>query len=249
MNNKGWEAESNRREIKSRRGPRGIAGSNLGIFLMVALAAGNDRARCQITGEAREECHLTVMVYTYAPIPQHDLATAERVAGKILQSAGVELSWVDCPLTGQTAQLNPVCTAPHTPTDIHLNIAPDLAKDPWVGKFGMGFAVVTPPPNRGQLVFISYARARRVLLEAHELTLGELLGHGIAHEIGHLLLGTTSHSPSGLMCADWKTQELKLAARSQLRFSADQAVTIRRDVRARRAQQEAAESHHVAFQK
>ena len=124
MNNKGWEAESDNRGIKRWQGPWGIAGSSLAILLMVSFAAGNGWARDQITGDASEKLRLTVRVYILTPIPQHDLAMAERVASKIFQNVGVELSWVDCPLTAPAAQLNPACTTPHTPTDIHLNVVP-----------------------------------------------------------------------------------------------------------------------------
>jgi hypothetical protein len=33
------------------------------------------------------------------------------------------------------------------------------------------------------------------------------LGHVMAHEVGHLLLGTSSHTPTGLMIADWHPLE------------------------------------------
>jgi hypothetical protein len=36
-----------------------------------------------------------------------------------------------------------------------------------------------------------------------------LLGRAIAHEIGHLLLGTASHACAGLMRARWLTGELQ----------------------------------------
>jgi hypothetical protein len=35
-----------------------------------------------------------------------------------------------------------------------------------------------------------------------------LLGRAIAHEVGHLLLGTSTHSPTGLMRATWTDHEL-----------------------------------------
>ena len=38
---------------------------------------------------------------------------------------------------------------------------------------------------------------------------GMLLGRAVAHEIGHLILGTTKHAKSGLMRATWKTDELR----------------------------------------
>ena len=242
MNNRGWKAQSDGRGIKRRQGSWGLAGSSLAILLAVSFAAGNGWARDQLTGDATATVDLTVLVYIYAPIPQHDLAIAERTASDIFQNVGVKMSWVDCPLTRPRAELNPACTTPHTPTDIRLNVVPDIAEGPWVEKFAMGMAVPIPPPRHGQFAYISYARAKTVLLETPQLSLGQLLGHGIAHEIGHLLLGTNSHSPSGLMSAHWSTRELKLAARGQLTFSIDQAVAIRGDVRARRAQQETAAS-------
>ncbi len=249
MNNRGWKAQSDRRGIKRRQGSWGLAGSSLATLLMVSFAAVNVWAQDQLTGDASATGDLTVLVYIYAPIPQHDLAMAERTASNIFQNVGVKLSWIDCLLTRPRAELNPACTIPQTPTDIRLNVVPDIAEGPWVEKFAMGMAVPIPPPRHGQFAYISYARAKTVLLEAPQLSLGQLLGHGIAHEIGHLLLGTNSHSPSGLMSAHWSTRELKLAARGQLTFSIDQAATIRGDVRARRAQQETAESEQVAPQK
>jgi hypothetical protein len=97
----------------------------------------------------------------------------------------------------------------------------------------MGYAVSPPPPIHGYLASVAVERARRQLWDAPELTLGELLSYGIAHEIGHLLLGTQSHSHDGLMSAHWGREELLLAARGQLNFTAEQAETIRADVRAR----------------
>jgi len=249
MSNRGWEAESDDRRIDRRHGRWGTTGSSLAMLLIALFASGNGWARSQLTGEATATVDLTVLVYIYAPIPKHDLAIAERTASDIFQNVGVKLSWVDCAMTRPSDELNPACTTPHTPTDIRLNVVPDIAEGPWVEKFAMGMAVPIPPPRHGQFAYISYARAKTVLHEAPQLSLGQLLGHGIAHEIGHLLLGTNSHSPSGLMSARWSTRELKLAARGQLTFSIDQVAMIRSDVRARRAQQETAESVRVAPQK
>ena len=249
MNNKGWEAENDRRGTKRRQGSWGLAGSSLATLLMVSFAAGDGWAWDQITGDASSTVDLTVLVYIYAPIPQHDLAIAERTASDIFQNVDVNLSWIDCPMTKPRAELIPACTTSHAPTDVRLNVVPDLAEGPWVEKFAMGMAVPIPSPRHGQFAYVSYARAKTVLLEAPQLSLGQLLGHGIAHEIGHLLLGTNSHFPSGLMSAHWNARELKLAARGQLTFSIDQAAAIRGDVRARRAQQEAAESGQLVSQK
>jgi hypothetical protein len=50
-----------------------------------------------------------------------------------------------------------------------------------------------------------------------------LLGHVMAHEIAHLLLGTNSHSASGIMRAHWCAQELGSANKGELLFTPEQA--------------------------
>jgi hypothetical protein len=45
----------------------------------------------------------------------------------------------------------------------------------------------------------------------------------MAHELGHLLLGSNSHSPTGLMRADWRTKDLTGMAQGGLVFSDEQA--------------------------
>ena len=42
-----------------------------------------------------------------------------------------------------------------------------------------------------------------------------ILGHAVAHEIGHLLLRTMTHSTTGLMCALWDREDLKRARGSR----------------------------------
>jgi hypothetical protein len=53
-----------------------------------------------------------------------------------------------------------------------------------------------------------------------------ILGHGMAHELGHLLLGTNSHSSSGLMRAHWTGEDLAMASKGNLRFSQEQSLRI-----------------------
>jgi hypothetical protein len=54
-----------------------------------------------------------------------------------------------------------------------------------------------------------------------------LLGHLMAHEMGHLLLGAGSHSVSGLMRAHWQQHELELVRQRTLAFTSGQVESIR----------------------
>lgn len=55
----------------------------------------------------------------------------------------------------------------------------------------------------------------------------EILGDAMAHELGHLLLGT-QHSSRGIMKALWTFQDLQLASRGNLRFTTEQLAALRR---------------------
>ena len=46
--------------------------------------------------------------------------------------------------------------------------------------------------------------------------LGKILGHAIAHEVGHVLLGTNGHSVGGLMRARWGRAEWQTVAAAHL---------------------------------
>jgi hypothetical protein len=54
-------------------------------------------------------------------------------------------------------------------------------------------------------------------------SLSRVLGHVMAHEIGHLLLGTNAHSPMGIMRPNWQGQELRSIAIGTLLFTREQA--------------------------
>ena len=57
----------------------------------------------------------------------------------------------------------------------------------------------------------------------------------MAHELGHLLLGTNSHSKRGVMQSLWSGNQLRKANLKALYFSPRQAARIRADVAARMA--------------
>jgi hypothetical protein len=54
-----------------------------------------------------------------------------------------------------------------------------------------------------------------------------LLGDVLAHEIGHLLLGSNSHSVSGIMSAHWYGDELRRISEATIFFVPSQSRTIR----------------------
>jgi hypothetical protein len=61
---------------------------------------------------------------------------------------------------------------------------------------------------------------------------GVLLGHIIAHELGHILKGTNGHADWGIMKAEWDTKDLARMTFRQLSFTPLDAELIQEGVRA-----------------
>ena len=60
-----------------------------------------------------------------------------------------------------------------------------------------------------------------------------ILGHVMAHELGHLLLGAGGHAATGLMHVPWYKKELESIAQGSLVFTSWQGDTMRRQVSTR----------------
>lgn len=71
--------------------------------------------------------------------------------------------------------------------------------------------------------------SERVQIDSHEI-----LGAAVAHEIGHLHLGTNSqaHSPTGIMRGVWSHREIELVRFGQLTSTREQGERIRSAMRA-----------------
>jgi hypothetical protein len=89
--------------------------------------------------------------------------------------------------------------------------------------------------RRGCLATIFYPRVEDVASEVHD-PMTRILGHVIAHELGHLLLGP-AHSSSGIMQGTWSHEALRFMDRNPLLFTSSQSGQLRADV-ARRIEQE-----------
>ena len=69
---------------------------------------------------------------------------------------------------------------------------------------------------------IFYDRVTELHANCH-VSLADALGNVTAHESGHLLLGSNSHSGMGIMRAHWQSEELRRLSRGGLWFTNEQA--------------------------
>jgi hypothetical protein len=62
-----------------------------------------------------------------------------------------------------------------------------------------------------------------------------ILGNALAHELGHVLLGSAQHSQNGIMKAVWSKADYRYLAARPLEFLPHEAVVLREEVSRRAA--------------
>jgi hypothetical protein len=138
---------------------------------------------------------LVVRLYDAYGVSAMDLDIARATAGSILGNAGIPVTWVACPCDEQVG-----------PSELIVRVT---AAGPTSERNSLGFSYVDRAHGFGTLATVFADRVRTRAGEAR-VSRGELLGRAMAHEIGHLILGTTQHDRRGLMRGRWTVTELQV---------------------------------------
>jgi hypothetical protein len=145
---------------------------------------------------------------------------AVREARRIFSAVGVQLSLVDCPTSQAEIDNFPACREREGLSDFSVKILPEsmAARLPGPSKrFGVALEIDA---------FVFFDRVHE-LSESGQFSEAVVLGHVVAHELGHLLLGEASHSAEGLMSTWFRRTDLERAEKGGLLFTARQAERIR----------------------
>jgi hypothetical protein len=170
---------------------------------------------------------IRVRVDNYTQASPTIIAGAEREASRILGEAGLRIIWLDCLMGHSTAVRQDPCQEPLEATDIVLRILSEPTQNQFPDTV-FGFAVVPVLAS----VYYEYA-VRRAKSDDAEFEVPIILGCAIAHEVGHLLLGSNSHSGSGIMQRRWERKEMRHAMTGTLLFTPEQAKLIQAETQAR----------------
>lgn len=198
-------------------------------------------ARTRSHHKAEPGLRITVRVYNYAHVPNGTLARAEKKTSEVFRGIGVETVWLDGPLPSTEADQTPACKEPFGPTNLVLRILPrSMTAQLWSDRprvdFALGFAQLpSGGEESGVIANLFYHRVLELDQQARHRAAKPviILGHAMAHEMGHLLLNTANHSPEGIMHVPWDLAHLERAARGRLVFTPQQAERLRSQVRAR----------------
>jgi hypothetical protein len=160
---------------------------------------------------------VVVRTYNKLGVAPRELATALETARAILNGAAIDLVWREC---------GP-CDDRPGPRELIVRI---VAASAQAEPESLGYSLVDVRQRSGTLATI-FADRVESMATAADFDPGVLLGRTIAHELAHLLIGTTEHATHGLMRARWDTRQLERDLPRDWLLSPDEGKRMRRGLR------------------
>jgi hypothetical protein len=186
------------------------------LFLLLPIIASASAPR----GAAASE--LIVSVYNDAGVPVDVLVSAETIASRIFREAGLHVNWLQCSGSGEQVSVAS-CVEVVVPMHLHVRIRPRSRN------LASSILGVSYQSEDGSGCYSDIFLTP--IIHLHDISgreVGALLGHVMAHELAHLLLGTNSHSATGIMRAQWHEEDLCSAGKGELLFTEQQSQVMRR---------------------
>jgi hypothetical protein len=166
---------------------------------------------------------LHISVYDNANVPTELLAAAEAEVNRIFHQAGVKTLWRNCSGTDKTTQ--PAGCHVVGSAYLMLTILPCATGAQMRDRTDVLGTSTMDEKGVGYYGYAFYSRIQQ-MAEERRLT-STLLGHVLAHEIGHLLLRSNSHSMSGIMSGRWAGGELRRISEGAMFFMPHESKVMR----------------------
>jgi hypothetical protein len=189
--------------------------SILVALVMLALVCSASPTSGAVTGWT----DVVVRVYDASSALTGTNRAALDLARKTLEAASINVIWRPCPAS-------PSCRAPMSPGELAIRIVRSPVPPGYRGMLPLGDAMLDTRTGTGVLATIYIDRVEWLAREAGGDSRA-LLGRAIAHELGHLLLASTSHGPVGLMRALWSQEEVRRSLTRDWTFAPTDVQAIR----------------------
>lgn len=186
-----------------------------GIFSVPSIAQKSQEAATSIS-------EITISVHDYADVPPFRLAAAEASARRIFGLAGVKTEWLSC--SPKLEESEPADCSTVDATHLVLKILSGKTtanvryRDDVLGNVLLTDDAVS---------YFAYAFFDHIEMLEQRLN-SPVLGYVLAHEIGHLLLGSNTHSVSGIMSPHWNGPELLRISEGNLFFLPNECQKLRK---------------------
>ncbi len=184
------------------------------------------------------------------------LTDAESAAAGVFHKSGVNVQWVTS-FDPSREKLEEV-SGPGSNRASHLYLS--ILSKAMTDRMGLPAESMGLAPGNGvnrQHIYIFYSKVQyfaqspicEVVAGNQYLSRVEslILGHAIAHEIGHVLLNLEIHTDLGIMHGSWDANELREMAQGRLGFSREQREVIRTEVARRMGWQENLQTTRIVF--
>jgi hypothetical protein len=133
---------------------------------------------------------IVLRVYDLADVDTAIMASAKKVTAEIFRKAGVDTVWLDCSV--DQSDCGSEAERPQFKLQLPSRATVSNSNGP------LGFAMPCAHDKDACVFYIFYSRITAIAA-VHGVRPGQILGHVMAHEIGHTLLGPDAHDLCGIM--------------------------------------------------
>ena len=168
---------------------------------------------------------VTISVHNDVALSWGTIRGAEEEASRVFREAGINVEWVNCHAGSEKtmeAEKPRSCREAIFLEHLQLRIAKHSV-GLRSGVMGISFLSADGSGCQADIFYEGIEGLR----QKTNASLADILGDVASHEIGHLLLGTNSHAPHGIMRAVWGQEELGSVTRRGLFFSEKESARMR----------------------
>lgn len=172
---------------------------------------------------------ISLRVYNSADIPARDLNRARRVLSDIFIGAdGIGMTWQECGKADRSAS---PCQRVLAPAELVIRVVRTPIVPPGASVV-FGYSYVDTATRRGTLATVLANQIEDAAVRTHT-DVSVLLARVIAHEVGHLLMGSADHRVRGVMRTRWSDAARRRLDSTEWSFSHDEAIALKQGVLAR----------------